>query len=302
MDKKLLLNKHMKQVWQEQRVYYKHRNKARRFLNKYLTIIDDGMDQKTTNIPRVRRKTKATCNLTYVGTHLIGAILHNGQAAPGKEMYGSFDFYKWKHGPNRTASVLLRVIETWCRLYKLPPILYLQLDNCVKLSGVSTPGQLNHSATRRLRDTSGAATTAPRDDTPEEDDATDADGALQCPECPRAFVSMRGLSQHRRHRHPIEYHRGNIPTARQKARWDQEELILLARSELRLLDAGVKNINQRLVGITPGGTLGAIKGVRRGRAYREVLDLLRLRSDSTDEYLERCWTCFGYDLIALMST
>ncbi|KAL9977722.1 hypothetical protein ACROYT_G015160 [Oculina patagonica] len=64
--------------------------------------------------------------------NLIGAILHNGQAALGKEIYGSFDFYKWKHGPNLTASVLLRVIETWCRFYKLPPILYLQLDNCMK--------------------------------------------------------------------------------------------------------------------------------------------------------------------------
>jgi len=64
--------------------------------------------------------------------HLIGAILHNGQDAPGKEIYGSFDFYQWKHDPNLTASVLLRVIATWSRFYKLPPILYLQLDSCVK--------------------------------------------------------------------------------------------------------------------------------------------------------------------------
>lgn len=113
-------------------IYYKHRYKARRFPDKYLTVIDDGMDQKTTNIPRVRRKTKATCNLTYIGTHLVGAILHSGQSSKGKEIYGSFDFYQWPHDPNLTASVLLRMLAKWCQFYKLPPIFCLQLDNCVK--------------------------------------------------------------------------------------------------------------------------------------------------------------------------
>ena len=117
---------------QERRVYYNHRYKARRFPEKYLTIIDDGMDQKTTNIPRVRRKTKATCNLTTVGTHLVGAIIHSGQSPAGKEIYGSFDFYQWAHDPNLTLSVLLRMIAEWCNNYKLPPVFYLQLDNCVK--------------------------------------------------------------------------------------------------------------------------------------------------------------------------
>ena len=117
---------------QERRVYYKHRYKARRFPDKYLTIIDDGMDQKTTNIPRVRRQTKATCNLTTVGTHLVGAILHSGQSPTGKDIFGSFDYYQWPHDPNLTASVLLKMIAEWCKFYKLPPVFCLQLDNCVK--------------------------------------------------------------------------------------------------------------------------------------------------------------------------
>ena len=117
---------------QERRVYYKHRYKARRFPDKYLTIIDDGMDQKTTNIPRVRRQTKATCNLTTVGTHLVGAILHSGQSPTGKDIFGSFDYYQWPHDPNLTASVLLKMIADWCKFYKLPPVFCLQLDNCVK--------------------------------------------------------------------------------------------------------------------------------------------------------------------------
>ena len=39
--------------------------------------------------------------------------------------------------------------------------------------------------------------------------------------------------------------------------------------------------------VTPGRTLDSIKGVRKGIAYREVRDSLRLESDRTDEHLER---------------
>ena len=113
-------------------MYYLHRYKARRYPSKYLTIIDDAMDQKTTCIPRVRRKTKAACNLATVGTHLVGAIFHSGQSPHGKDVFGSFDYYQWSHDPNLTASVLLTMLARWCEKYKLPPVLYLQLDNCVK--------------------------------------------------------------------------------------------------------------------------------------------------------------------------
>ena len=109
-----------------------HRYKARRYPNKYLTIIDDAMDQKTTCIPRLRRKTKATCNLSTVGTHLVGAIFHSGQSPNGKEVFGSFDYYQWPHDPNLTGSVLLNMLSRWFERYQLPPVLYLQLDNCVK--------------------------------------------------------------------------------------------------------------------------------------------------------------------------
>ena len=52
-------------------MYYLHRYKAWKHPSKYLTIIDDAMDQKTTCIPRVRRKTKATFNLATVGIHSL---------------------------------------------------------------------------------------------------------------------------------------------------------------------------------------------------------------------------------------
>ena len=52
------------------------------------------MDQKTMCIPRLHRKTKATCNPSTVGTHLVGSIFHSGQPPNGKEVFGSFDYYE----------------------------------------------------------------------------------------------------------------------------------------------------------------------------------------------------------------
>ena len=48
----------------------------------------------------------------------------------------------------------------------------------------------------------------------------------------------------------------------------------------------MKNINQRLVQITPGRTLEAIKEVRQGAHYQELLAELQLEADSR-ELLER---------------
>ena len=47
-------------------------------------------------------------------------------------MFGSFDYYQWPHDPNLTGSVLLNMLARWCDRYQLPPVLYLQLDKCVK--------------------------------------------------------------------------------------------------------------------------------------------------------------------------
>ena len=109
-----------------------------------------------------------------------------------------------------------------------------------------------------------------------------------CPKCQRAFGSARGLSLHRRRAHPTEYHAQNVPVARQKARWDHEELLILARAEIIFRRSGVRNINQRLVQITPGRTLEGIKGVRKSTRYRELLaSLEQQEADSSELQLER---------------
>ena len=96
----------------------------------------------------------------------------------------------------------------------------------------------------------------------------------------------RGLSQHRRRAHPTEYHAQNIPAARQKARWDHEKLLILARTEIVFRESGVRNINQRLVQIIPGRTLESINGVRKSTCYQELLASLQLEADSS-ELIER---------------
>ena len=120
-------------VRQERRVYYLHRYKARKFPSKYLTSINDGMDQHTTNIPNLRRISKSMAGLKMVGTHLVGSIIHSGQVPDGKAFHGCFDYYQFAHDSNLTISILLDVLVKWTEeQHKLPPVLYLQFDNCVR--------------------------------------------------------------------------------------------------------------------------------------------------------------------------
>ena len=98
---------------------------------------------------------------------------------------------------------------------------------------------------------------------------------------------MRGLSHHWRRTHPLEYHAQNVPVAKPKARWDHEELLILARAEITILLSGVSNVNQQLVRITPGRTLEAIKGVHKSTKYRELLASLEQQEADGSEFVER---------------
>ena len=91
------------------------------------------MDQSTTNLPSVIYLSKALASLCHIQTHLVGSIMHSGQATvAGKEIYGSVDYYQWPHDSNLTCTVLLESILKWTETKLLPPVLYLQMDNCVR--------------------------------------------------------------------------------------------------------------------------------------------------------------------------
>ena len=77
--------------------------------------------------------------------------------------------------------------------------------------------------------------------------------------------------------HEELFHADNVPQPRAKARWDDEELVLLAREEVRLMNKGVKNVNQELMKILPHCSLQSIKGVRRSsnKKYQHLLSEFR---------------------------
>ena len=79
--------------------------------------------------------------------------------------------------------------------------------------------------------------------------------------------------------HEESFHAENIPEARAKARWDDEELVLLAREEIRLNKMGVKNVNRELMKVLPYRSLQSIKGVRRSSNKKYQNLLLEFRSE-----------------------
>ena len=112
---------------EERKKYHLHREKSRAQPTKYITIIIDGMDQSKTNIPALVPEAKSTQKLTRLRTHLTGAIVHT-QAPHGKLLYAFYDTMQWPHDSNLTLEVLSRIMHRLKE--KLPPTLYLQLDNC----------------------------------------------------------------------------------------------------------------------------------------------------------------------------
>ena len=116
----------------ERENYHHHRYKAKRHPEKYITIILDGMDNSKTHLPRERRVSKEHANVSRLKSHLVGAIVHSGLSTHGKEIFACLDVFEWPHDPNLTANALICVLDKWNRLHGLAPVLYLQLDNCVR--------------------------------------------------------------------------------------------------------------------------------------------------------------------------
>ena len=77
----------------------------------------------------------------------------------------------------------------------------------------------------------------------------------------KACQTERGLTVHHRHMHEEEYHVENVPVPHVNARWDGEELVLLAREELWLTQLGEKNINHKLADKFPHRSFDSTNGV-----------------------------------------
>lgn len=81
------------------------------------------MDQNKTDLPHFARKSKTASNMWVLRTHVTGAILH------GRRSFAFIDVHLWPHDSNLTINIILHVLLDQ---KNLPPVLYLQLDNCYR--------------------------------------------------------------------------------------------------------------------------------------------------------------------------
>lgn len=107
-----------------------------------------------------------------------------------------------------------------------------------------------------------------------------------CEICRRPFDTSRGLGQHKRLGHPVEYNR-EIVVERVKPRWSEEEMEMVAREEVKAIRSGVANMNQHLQSVFPERTLESVKGKRKSEAYKNMVKRLVDEEGNTDDAAEQ---------------
>ena len=133
---------------------------------------------------------------------------------------------------------------------------------------------MNHN-TRNI----GSAAADPNTSLPAGEPATQ----VLCDTCGRSFDTKRGLGVHRRRAHKEEYHRTHVPAPRVKATWSDEELVLLARAEIKLRDV-VPSTNDAMALRFSSRSKEGIKGQRNKSArYRAILERLEGEGNGQDE-------------------
>lgn len=90
------------------------------------------------------------------------------------------------------------------------------------------------------------------------------------PGCGRGFSTKTEKGVHHRRAHP-DWFDAQQTTVATKARWSEEETLLLARKEAELAQQGEKFLNQALSECFPERSFDSIKSKRRQLAYREAV-------------------------------
>lgn len=96
----------------EREKYAKHRCKAEKYPEKYMSIIIDGMDQEKTNIPHILSKPKALAGSYTLDTHITGVKIHGRRS----KMY--IDYQQFPHDANLTAELLSKALLD-CKVSKI---------------------------------------------------------------------------------------------------------------------------------------------------------------------------------------
>ena len=132
------LKKHREFQRVQRRKYYKHKMKAARNPEKYVSLIVDGMDNIKTVLPHPKPMTKEVKGATQLKLGVTGVLCHGRQI--NHQFYHMPDF--WPHGPDHVISIINDVIKKIQHAMEekpefrghggMPEVLYLQLDNTCK--------------------------------------------------------------------------------------------------------------------------------------------------------------------------
>ncbi|XP_045121996.1 uncharacterized protein LOC123510725 [Portunus trituberculatus] len=96
-----------------------------------------------------------------------------------------------------------------------------------------------------------------------------AQGSPTCPVCHVRYANFGGRRVHERAAHPESFYAARL-RSRTKARWDPEEVHLMAAFER--LHSGERGLNEQIHELVlPHRTLEAIKGKRRQAGYKALL-------------------------------
>ena len=119
---------HLEAVAKEKACYYQHRSKARRTPTEYMSMIIDGADQSKYDLPYWCERSHASDETTRLKMHLYGVLVHGR----GAYVFTSPDHEEQGH--NTTIQCIWEVIvDQYVKNgNKLPPVLFLQLDNTTK--------------------------------------------------------------------------------------------------------------------------------------------------------------------------
>lgn len=116
-------DEHLEHQMLERKQYYKNRHHARTYPNEAMSMIIDGMAQGITNLPFFpKNKPKSLFGKQKYDLHVMGTLIH------GKDPLVLIHDSRLPTGPNLAIECMYRSIALHAG-ERLPPLLYVQLDN-----------------------------------------------------------------------------------------------------------------------------------------------------------------------------
>lgn len=129
-------SEHIQFVRASRAMYYATRDEAQLRPDRTISLIVDGADQVKYALPHFASKSKASSIGLGIPIHLIGVLNHGGKSAGAGAFLFTAEDYNLT-GSNLVVEVIHRVITSESNRLQaldliLPPVLFVQLDNCTR--------------------------------------------------------------------------------------------------------------------------------------------------------------------------